>query len=375
MLARHLDYWKTRLAGLSPLNLPTDHPRPAILSFQGAKQHVLLPADLSTQLQTFSQREGVTLFMTLLAAFQVLLTRYSGQQDIAVGSPIANRTHQELEGLIGFFVNMLVLRSDLADNPSFRDLLAQVRTTTLDAYAHQDVPFEQVVEAMPQQREGNRSPLFQVAFVLQNAPDAILAAEQSPLQVEEDDETLNNSTAKFELTMIMSEGRQGLHATLEYATELFSDAFIARFLAHWQHLLRAIVASPDQHIQALPCWTPPSSRRQCRWRGMCCHPRACSSTNRFWDKHWMPPPCWYWMRRCSPCLPMWLASSISRAWIASRECNAMAQETGCAIVPRVRWSIWITRSIHARCSSMAHRSPSTSSKSRSATTSERRTAA
>nr|WP_307813392.1 SDR family NAD(P)-dependent oxidoreductase [Ktedonobacter sp. SOSP1-52] len=393
VLARHLDYWKTRLAGLSPLNLPTDHPRPAILSFQGAKQHVLLPADLSTQLQTFSQREGVTLFMTLLAAFQVLLTRYSGQQDIAVGSPIANRTHQELEGLIGFFVNMLVLRSDLADNPSFRDLLAQVRTTTLDAYAHQDVPFEQVVEAMPQQREGNRSPLFQVAFVLQNAPDAILAAEQSPLQVEEDDETLNNSTAKFELTMIMSEGRQGLHATLEYATELFSDAFIARFLAHWQHLLRAIVANPDQRIQALPlldtakqqapvplAWHVLPPARVLQYEQIL--GQALDTTTLLvLDEALQPVP----------------ADVVGQLYIEDLHAHNTNQQIQELFIPdpwsdepearlygtgdRVRyrssgrWSIWITRSIHARCSSMVHRSPSTSSKSRSATTSERRTAA
>ncbi len=260
ILERQLDYWKTQLAGLSPLDLPTDHPRTAIAPSRGAQQRVQLSQELSQQLQALSQREGVTLFMTLLAAFQVLLTRYSGQSDIAVGTPIANRTHQEIEGLIGFFINMLVLRSDLSDNPTFRDLLTRVRSAALGAYAHQDVPFEQVVEAVPAPRERNRSPLFQVIFALQNAPDATISAEQSSIQVEEDAGELKMSTAKFELSMIMLEGKQGLNTTLEYTTDLFTDASIAHFLSCWQQLLAAIVANPEQHILALPLLTTAESK-------------------------------------------------------------------------------------------------------------------
>ncbi len=251
ILERQLDYWKTQLAGLSPLDLPTDHPRTAIAASRGAQQRVQLPQELSQQLQALSQREGVTLFMTLLAAFQVLLTRYSGQSDIAVGTPIANRTHQEIEGLIGFFINMLVLRSDLSDNPTFRDLLTRVRSAALGAYAHQDVPFEQVVEAVPAPRERNRSPLFQVVFALQNAPEA--AAEQVAMQIGSNVTELH--TAKFELSLMMAESEQGLQATLEYTTDLFEDATIARWLSHWQQLLEGIVANPEQHILTLPLLT------------------------------------------------------------------------------------------------------------------------
>ena len=174
VLEGQLAYWKEKLADLSTLELPTDRPRPPVPSYQGAHLTFDLPAPLTQALKELGRREGATLFMTLLAAFQVLLHRYSGQEDIAVGTPIAGRGRTELEGLIGFFVNTLVLRSDLAGNPAFTELLARVRETALGAYTHQDLPFEKLVEELSPSRDISRNPLFQVMFVLQNAPDAEL---------------------------------------------------------------------------------------------------------------------------------------------------------------------------------------------------------
>ena len=174
-LDQQLAYWRTRLAGLPPLELPTDRPRPPVQGYRGARHPVALPAQLSAALNELSRRERVTPYMLLLAAFQVLLARYSGQEDIAVGSPIAGRSRREFEGLIGFFVNTLVLRSDLSGNPRFRELLARVREHALDAYAHQEVPFEKLVEELKPQRDLSRSPLIQAMFALQNAPGGELA--------------------------------------------------------------------------------------------------------------------------------------------------------------------------------------------------------
>ena len=164
VLEGQLAYWKEKLADLSTLELPTDRPRPPVPSYQGAHLTFDLPAPLTQALKELSRREGTTLFMTLLAAFQVLLHRYSGQEDIAVGTPIAGRGRTELEGLIGFFVNTLVLRSDLAGDPAFTELLARVRETALGAYAHQDLPFEKLVEELSPSRDISRNPLFQVMF-------------------------------------------------------------------------------------------------------------------------------------------------------------------------------------------------------------------
>jgi hypothetical protein len=172
VLERQLGYWRQRLSGLAPLELPTDRPRPPVRSVRGAAHRFVLPAELRDSLNSLSRREGATLFMTLLAAFQVLLARYSGQEDIAVGTPIANRNRTEIEGLIGFFVNTLVMRADLSGDPSFTELLAQVRETALGSYAHQDLPFERLVEELRPERDLSRTPLFQVMFAFQNAPAA-----------------------------------------------------------------------------------------------------------------------------------------------------------------------------------------------------------
>ncbi|HZI75532.1 MAG TPA: condensation domain-containing protein, partial [Gemmatimonadales bacterium] len=171
VLQEQLDYWKRSLEGIVPLELPTDHPRPVMQSARGARQRLRLSRELGQQVRALSQQVGVTPFMTLLAVFEVLLARYSGQHDIAVGTPIANRTREEVEGLIGFFVNTLVLRTDLSGNPTFLELLNRVRTVALGAYSHQDLPFEHVVDTVQPQRDLSRSPLFQVFFALQNTPE------------------------------------------------------------------------------------------------------------------------------------------------------------------------------------------------------------
>ncbi|HJT57689.1 MAG TPA: amino acid adenylation domain-containing protein, partial [Ktedonobacteraceae bacterium] len=247
-LDQQVNYWTRRLRGAAVLDLPTDHVRPAVQSFRGAHQSRWLPSELSQQLQQLSQRQGVTLFMTLLAAFQVLLCRYSGQHDLSIGTPVANRTQAELEDLIGFFVNTLVLRCDLSDNPPFEQLLQQVREVCLGAYAHQDVPFEKLVEVLQPQRDLSRSPLFQAAFQLQYAPQT-----QQRLQGLTISGLPNQSrTAKFELSLAMTHSEQGLHCALEYNTDLFEASTMTRLLEHWQTLLAGIVAAPEQRVAELP---------------------------------------------------------------------------------------------------------------------------
>ncbi|HET8845619.1 MAG TPA: amino acid adenylation domain-containing protein, partial [Ktedonobacteraceae bacterium] len=248
VLQQQLDYWKQQLAGLTPLTLPTDHLYPPVQTHRGATQSLLLPQALSQQLQVLAQQEGVTLFMLLLAAFQALLSRYSGQEDIAVGTPIANRTWQETEDLIGFFVNTLVMRSDLSGELSFTQLLERVRAMALEAYMHQDVPFEQVVEALQPERDRSRSPLFQVLFVLQNTPQ--ISIEQTHLRIEEF--AFEQGSAHFELRMGLTQNARGLETVLDYNTDLFEATTIQRLLLHWQTLLEGIVARPDRLLWQLP---------------------------------------------------------------------------------------------------------------------------
>ncbi|RMF30995.1 MAG: non-ribosomal peptide synthetase, partial [Chloroflexi bacterium] len=205
-LEKQLAYWKEQLSGSPPvLELPTDRPRPSVQTSRGASFAFALPQDLSQAIQALSQEEGVTLFMTLLAAFQTLLYRYTGQEDICVGTPIANRNRPEIEGLIGFFVNTLVLRTDLSGNPRFTELLKRVREVALGAYAHQDLPFEMLVEALQPQRDMSHSPLFQVMFVLQNVP--LEALELPDLTLRPVD--VDRGTATFDLTLSMAEGPEG----------------------------------------------------------------------------------------------------------------------------------------------------------------------
>src|ERR687886_738282 len=254
VLAAQLSYWQQQLAGApSLLELPTDRPRPAVQTFRGAAQSLALPETLTEKLKLLSQRSGVTLFMTLLAAFQTLLYRYTGQDDICIGSPIANRNHSETERLIGFFVNTLVLRTPLSGNPSFQELLGRVREVALGAYAHQDLPFEQLVEALHPERSLSHHPLFQVMFVLQNAPMPALELPGLTLSSLE----IDSKTAKFDLTLSMEDTEQGLVGALEYNTDLFDAAAIGRMLGHFQTLLEGIVADPQQHVSNLPILTQP----------------------------------------------------------------------------------------------------------------------
>jgi amino acid adenylation domain-containing protein/non-ribosomal peptide synthase protein (TIGR01720 family) len=252
-LAGLVDYWRRQLAGLPPrLELPTDHPRPAAQSFRGGRRPARLPAPLTRQAQALSRWEGATLFMVLLAGFQALLARYSRQQDLAVGTPIAGRNQREVEGLIGFFVNTLVMRGDLARQPSFRELLRRVRETALAAYLHQDVPFEKLVEELAPERSLAHAPLFQAMLVLQNAPVASLEIANLRLRPVGD----MGTTAKFDLTLSLAEGDGELRGRMGYATDLFDAVTIDRLVIHYERLLAAILASPETSVAELPLLSP-----------------------------------------------------------------------------------------------------------------------
>lgn len=243
-----LAYWRGQLAGAPALlELPTDFPRPKARSHRGAAERLLIPKQVMDGLLALGKQESATLFMTLLAGFQLLLSRYSGQDDIVVGTPIANRTRSELEHLIGFFVNTLALRTDLSGDPSFRELLRRVRGVALGAYAHQDLPFEKLVEELRPDRVQDRNPLFQAMLVLQNAPRARLALPGVTLRSRPG----QSATSKFDLTLTVHQTAQGLTASLGYDTDLFRPATITRMLGHLSRLLQAVAASPDQRLSAI----------------------------------------------------------------------------------------------------------------------------
>lgn len=249
VLNHHLNYWQHQLANApNTLELPTDRPRPAVQSFRGAKEYFQLDQNLTEQLKQLSQKAGTTLFMTLLAAFVVLLLRISNQTDIVIASPIANRNRQETESLIGFFVNTLALRFDLSKASDFEELLAQVREVTLDAYVHQDLPFEMLVETLKIERGLDRNPLVQVMFALQNTPAHSwdlpdLTVQQMPLSLE---------TVRFDLEMNLCEVDGGLNGVFCYSTDLFDAQTIVRTIGYFQTLLKAIVTNPQQPIPRLP---------------------------------------------------------------------------------------------------------------------------
>ncbi len=257
-LSSQINYWKTNSAGANAvLELPTDRPRPPIQTYRGAVQSLTLPQNLSASLKELSHQQGVTLFMTLLAAFGTVLHRYTGQEDIFIGSPIAGRNQVETEGLIGFFVNTIAIRTNLAGNPSFRELLSQVREVTLGAYAHQDLPFEKLVEELHPERDMSHSPLFQVMFAFHNTPSELWELPGltiTPLEV-------HNGTAKFELTLDLTETSEGIKGGIEYNTDLFDATTIARMLGHFQTLLQGIVANPEQRISDLPLLTAPEQHQ------------------------------------------------------------------------------------------------------------------
>ncbi|MCP4658779.1 MAG: amino acid adenylation domain-containing protein, partial [bacterium] len=254
ILEAQLGYWRERLAGLPVLELPCDRPRPAVQSFRGAMAGYMLPEALHRRLQAFSEQRGVTLFMTLLAAFQALLGRLTGQRDFAVGTPVANRNRAETEGLIGFFVNTLVLRADLSGapaspEPTFAHLLARARDVALGAYAHQDVPFEKLVEELEPERNLGQNPMFQVFFALYYAPAAI--RELGPgLRVGLEGAAVEQ--AKFDLTLSLSVVEEGLANGLEYNTDLFDITTIHRLAGHLETLLAGAVADPERGLSELP---------------------------------------------------------------------------------------------------------------------------
>ncbi len=248
-LERQLAYWRTQLAGAPPtLELPTDRPRPRIRSYRGSTETLQLSPRVLQGLTALSRQEGATLFMTLLAGFQTLLARYTGVDDITVGSPIANRTRVELEQLIGFFVNSLALRTDLSGDPSFRELLGRVREVTFGAFEHQDLPFEKLVEELQPERVGDRNPVFQVMFALQNAPHAPLSLPGLTLR----NVRRRTGRSKFDLVLNARETAQGLRADLEYSTDLFEAGTIRRMLGHLAVLFEGVLADPGRRLSAIP---------------------------------------------------------------------------------------------------------------------------
>ncbi|HEU4834641.1 MAG TPA: amino acid adenylation domain-containing protein, partial [Pyrinomonadaceae bacterium] len=248
-LEKQLAYWKEQLTGApAMLELPTDRPRPAVQTFRGSTHSFAIRAETIKRLKELSRREDVTFFMTLLAAWKVLLARYTGQVDLLVGTPIAGRNFRETEDLIGFFVNTLVLRSDLSGNPAFRELLGRVREVCLSAYAHQDLPFEKLVEELQPERSRSHAPIFQVLFSLQNAPVDELSLPGLNLSVLQTE----HATSKFDLSLVMAEEAGELKGALEYNSDLFEAATIERLTRHFENLLEAVVSNPEQQVLSLP---------------------------------------------------------------------------------------------------------------------------
>ncbi|HEX3526901.1 MAG TPA: amino acid adenylation domain-containing protein, partial [Thermoanaerobaculia bacterium] len=249
VLEGQLAYWRKRLSGVSSvLDVPADRPRPAVRSTMGASGSCHIAEPLSRALTALGRREGATLYMVLLAGFGSLLSRLSGEEDLTVGSPIAGRTRVETEGLIGFFVNTLVLRTDLSGDPSFSELLARVRESALGAYAHQDVPFEKLVEELSPQRSLSSTPLFQVTLALQNAPGGVFELPGLSLSVM----ASPGRTAKFDLSLSLGESGDGLRGGLEYSTDLFDGTTTLRFLSYFERFLVGAAERPDLRVSALP---------------------------------------------------------------------------------------------------------------------------
>jgi len=262
-LVQHLSYWKQQLAN-SPalLELPGDWPRPARQSYQGGEVPFAFPRTLLEQLKRLGLREGASLFMVLVAAYKVLLCRYSQQEDLLIGTPIANRTHPEVENLVGLFANTLVLRTNLAGNPTFREALKRVRTMLLEAYDHQEIPFEQIVEAIHPERSLSHNPLFQVLFILQNG----LRGKMGLTDIDLIPIPVHRGIAPFDLTFDISETPEGLRGSLHYNKDIFEQETVVRFIEHYRILLEGIVIQPEQHIHELPLLTPEEYHLlQIRW--------------------------------------------------------------------------------------------------------------
>ncbi|WP_231608016.1 non-ribosomal peptide synthetase [Streptacidiphilus albus] len=247
-----LDYWRTRLTGLEPLELPTDHRRPAERGTEGDAIRFTVPAGVAERIKEISAGQGASLFMTLLSVFQLLLSKYSGQEDIAVGTPIAGRNRAEIEDMIGFFVNTLVMRTDLSGDPTFTELLNRVKDTAIGAYDHQDLPFERLVDELAPKRDLSRNPLFQTMLVLQNVSEGdtwtLPDLEVEPVGI-------NGQEVKFDCQLTVGETATGLEASLEYRTDLFESATMARLVGHFQTLLASVADSPGARLSELEMLT------------------------------------------------------------------------------------------------------------------------
>ncbi|MCA9704330.1 MAG: non-ribosomal peptide synthetase, partial [Myxococcales bacterium] len=252
VLEAQLAYWTEQLAGAPALELPTNRPRPQEPTYRGRIESFRLSAELTDQLEHLSRTADVTLFMTLLAGFQALLHRYTGQDDLVISAPVASRRCVEVEELIGFFVNSIVLRTNAAGNPTFEELLRRVRAVTIAAYAHQDVPFDRLVETLRPERVSSHNPLFRSGFALQNTP--LERAAPRGLVVENID--ARTRTTKFDLTIAMSAGPEGLVGEVEYSTDLFDTERIVEFLGLYDALLREVVAAPSLRILEIPLGRP-----------------------------------------------------------------------------------------------------------------------
>ncbi|MEU1285624.1 amino acid adenylation domain-containing protein [Kitasatospora sp. NPDC005856] len=252
-LQGQLDYWTKQLSGLSPLDLPTDRPRGPVRTGRGERITFTVPEELLGRLRLLGRRHGATVFMTLLAAFQALLARYSGQSDVAVGTPVAGRTRPELEPLVGSFINTVVVRTDLSGDPSFAELLDRVRRTAVDAYAHQDVPFERLVQELRPARGLDRNPLFQVMFAGLSGPSASLRLVGT--EVEQID--VDNGTAKVDLSLVIAERPTGTTGTVAFDTDLFDRASVERLVGHYLRLLDAAAGDPDRPVSRLDLLTEP----------------------------------------------------------------------------------------------------------------------
>lgn len=269
---KQLDYWLKQLAAPPALlALPTDRPRPMRQSYRGTNINVKLDSDITKNLKALAQQQKCTVYMTLLAAWQVLLHRYSGQDDICIGSPVANRHYSDTQSLVGFFANTIVLRADLSQNPSFTDFLSQVKRTTVDAQDNQDVPFEQLVDQLNVPRDASYSPLFQVLFAWgvtqtqthQNIPTA--HGELMLKNIEDSHELLSTDTSKFDMELALREEGDHIEGRLEFATDLFDTTSIERLWGHFTQLLKALIAQPEQAVAEIPLMLPQEQAQQEKW--------------------------------------------------------------------------------------------------------------
>ena len=336
-----LAYWTRQLAGAQVLDLPADHPRTSVLQHHGATIRFEIPAQLGVGVKQLSLQHEVTLFMFSLAVFNVLLFRYSGQEDIAVGTPIANRNRKEIENLIGFFVNTLVLRTDLARKPSFVELLGRVKKMTLDAYANQDVPFEKLVEVISPERDISRTPLFQVLFAMQNAPLAEVPLGHLKLQLFNAD----SRTSKFDLSFGLVEDANGLQGSLEYNTDLFEPDTAQRMISHYQTLLAGIVAEPERSIESLSILSAAEQTELTYW----------NRTDAAWPEHSCVPDLFEAQVQRTPDA---VAAEFDGKKLSYRELNERANQLGhylqkLGVRPEGRVALYLERGLDLIVSMMA----------------------